>query len=463
MTRVLALDLGTSSARARLYDERGRHAEGVEAQERYTETRGHSGRLGEFDADELVGVVREAVEACLRRADGPVDAIAMSSFWHSLLALDARGRPLTAVSTWRDTRATAAAEDLARRLDGEAVHGRTGCPLHPSFWPARLLRLRREEQDVFHEAARFVSCPDYVLERLAGTLRTSLSMASATGLLRLDGRWDEELLRELQLDPERLPEISGEPVGAAEPWFPAWGDGACANVGAGCVTRERAALTIGTSGALRVVYETDEARPRAGLFLFRVDERRVVEGGSLSDGGNLWDWLERTLSEADSAGLADEPADGHGLTFLTLLGGERSPGWDARVRGGVVGLSFHSRPRDLVHAALEGVAFRVAEVAELLPEAREVVATGAALLRNRDWAQIVADVLGRPVRMSAVEEASARGAAVLALERLGEEAEPAPLADPLARREERTAIYRSARERQRALYDAIARAPLRRE
>jgi gluconokinase len=463
VTRVLALDLGTSSARARLYDERGRQAEGVEAQERYTETRGHSGRLGEFDADELVEVVRSAVEESLRAAGGPVEAVATSSFWHSLLALDARGRPLTPVSSWRDTRASDAAEELARRLDGEAVHRRTGCPLHSSFWPARLERLRREEPEVFRAAARFVSCPDYVLERLAGTLRTSLSTASATGLLGLDGRWDEELLGELELDPERLPEISDEPFGAAEPWFPAWGDGACANVGAGCVTRDRAALTIGTSGAFRVVYEADEPRARPGLFLFRVDGRRVVEGGSLSDGGNLWDWLERTLSETDADGLADEPADGHGLTFLTLLGGERSPGWDARVRGAVAGLSFHATPRELVHAALEGVAFRVAEVAELLPEAREVVATGAALLRNRDWAQIVADVLGRPVRMSAVEEASARGAAVLALERLGEAPEPAPLGDALEQREERTTIYLSARGRQRALYDAIARAPLRRD
>jgi gluconokinase len=463
VTRVLALDLGTSSARARVYDERGRHAEGVESQERYTATRGHSGRLGEFDADELVEVVRATVEDCLVKARGPVAAVATSSFWHSLLALDERGRPLTTVSTWRDTRAAADADELARRLDGEDVHRRTGCPLHPSFWPARLLRLRREEPDVFAEAARFVSFPDYVLERLAGTLRTSLSTASATGLLGLDGHWDEELLAELELEPERLPEISDEPVGAAEPWFPAWGDGACANVGAGCVTRDRAALTIGTSGALRVVYEAEQPRPRPGLFLYRVDGRRLVEGGSLSDGGNLWDWLERTLSETDADGLADEPADGHGLTFLALLGGERSPSWDARVRGGVAGLSFHTRPRDLVHAALEGVAFRVAEVAELLPEAREVVATGAALLENRDWAQIVADVLGRPVRMSAVEEASARGAAVLALERLGETPDEAPLGDRLARREERTTIYRSARGRQRALYDAIARAPLRRE
>jgi gluconokinase len=460
VTSVLALDIGTSSARARLYDERGRHVEGVEAQERYSATRGHSGRLGEFDADELVDVVREAVDEACREAES-VDAIAPSSFWHSMFALDARGRPLTSVSTWRDTRATRDAEELAARLDAGDVHRRTGCPLHPSFWPARLARLRREEPDVFGAAARFASFPDYVLERLAGSRQTSVSMASATGLWRVGGGWDEELLEALGVEPERLPEVAGEPAGDGVPWFPAWGDGACANVGAGCVTRERAALTIGTSAAYRVVYEAAEAEPRAGLFLFRVDERRVVEGGSLSDGGNLWDWLERTLAEVDATGLADEPADGHGLTFLALLGGERSPGWDARVRGAVAGLSFHTGPRELVHAALEGVAHRVAEVAELMPGVGEVVATGAALLRNPDWIRIVADVLGRPLRVSSVEEASARGAAVLALERLGETPDPAPVGDEVSPRAERTLIYRTARERQRALYDGIVRPPLR--
>jgi gluconokinase len=461
VTRVLALDLGTSSARARLYDERGRHAEGVEAQERYSDTRGHSGRLGEFNADELVDVVRQAVDETRREA-GSVDAVATSSFWHSLMAVDAAGRPLTSVSTWRDTRATPDAEELAARLDGADVHRRTGCPLHPSFWPARLARLRREEPDVFASAARFLSFPDYALLRLAGEAGTSLSMASGTGLLRVEGGWDDELLAVLGVEPERLPEISDEPVGADVPWFPAWGDGACANVGAGCVTRDRAALTIGTSAAYRVVYEAERPEPRSGLFLFRVDERRVVEGGSLSDGGNLWDWLERTLAEVDAEGLADEAADGHGLTFLSLLGGERSPGWDARVRGAVTGLSYHTGPRELVHAALEGVAFRVLEVADLVPEAREVVATGSALLKNPAWIQIVADVLGRPLQVSGVAEASARGAAVLVLERLGRTPEAAPIDREVAPREDRHAIYRSTKERQRALYDAIARAPLRR-
>ena len=145
----------------------------------------------------------------------------------------------------------------------------------------------------------------------------SLSVASATGLLDLDTReWDEELLAILGVERDKLPRVTDEPVGN---WQLARHDGACANVGAGCVTRRRAALTIGTSGALRTAYETEAPMPREGLFLFRVDDRRVVEGGALSDGGNLYGWLGTTLADADGS-LADRDPDSHGLTFVTFGG-----------------------------------------------------------------------------------------------------------------------------------------------
>jgi gluconokinase len=455
VTRVLALDVGTSSVRARLYDERGLHVEGVEAQERYTGTRGHSGRLGEFDADELVAVARDAVAEARREGAARVDAVAASCFWHSLVPVDSSGRAIGPVQTWRDVRAADEAEELGSLLGRRAVHGRTGAPLHPSFWPAKLLRLRRHEPELFGRAACFLSFSDYLLGRLAGSTRTSLSMASGTGLLELaSGAWDADLLDAIGLGPERLPEISDEPAAVEEPWFPALGDGACSNLGVGCVTPERAALMIGTSGAFRTV-ANERPAVRPGLFVYRVDGRRWVQGGSISDGGNLHDWLERTLAETDTSGLAEETPDGHGLTFLTLLGGERSPGWNARATGAVSGLTFRTEPRHIVQAALEGVAYRFAEIAELMPEVREVVATGAALLANADWAQILADVLGRPVAMSGIEEGSARGAAVAALERLGVEPSAAPLGMVLEPRLDRTEVYRAARGRQRELYERL--------
>jgi gluconokinase len=208
---------------------------------------------------------------------------------------------------------------------------------------------------------------------------------------------------------------------------------------------------IGTSGAYRVVREGEPA-PRDGLFSYLLDERRIVEGGSISDGGNLLAWLEETLKvETDDPG---EP-DSHGLTFLALLGGERSPGWNPRATGAIAGLTFEADPAGLRQAALEGVAYRVAEIAERMPEVREVVATGGALEEDAWWIQVFADVLTLPITASGVEEGSARGAAVHVLERLGVEPEPAPLGTTYEPDPERAEIYSAARERQRELYERL--------
>jgi len=437
VTRVLALDVGTSSVRARVFDESVE--DGDVARREYP---------GENDPDRLVDLARAAVAEANA---GDVDAAGTSCFGHSLLALDTDGWPLTPVLGWRDTRSADAAESLSRKLDVEAVHARTGCHVHTSYWPAKLAWLAAQQPGVFRAARRFVSFPEYLYTQLlrVDDVPMSLSVASATGLLNLHASaWDEELLATLGVDESQLPPISDEPVGD---WLLATHDGACANVGAGCVSRERAALTIGTSGAFRTVYETETPMPRAGLFLFRVDDRRVVEGGALSDGGNIYRWLSDTLADAGGS-LAGRDPDSHGLTFLTLLGGERSPGWHLHATGALHGLTFATTALDIRQAALEGVAFRFADVAESMPEVEDVVATGGALLRDEEWCQIVADALGRPITASGVREASLRGAAVLALEQLGESVPEAPLGLRFEPRPEHASAYLAARERQRELY-----------
>jgi gluconokinase len=443
--RVLALDVGTSSVRAHRFDESA-------LEDRVPARRDYA---GEDDPDRIVGLTREAIDDAGGFAD--VDAAATSCFGHSLIALDGNGRPLTPILSWRDTRSAGAADWLLRRLDDSAVHARTGCQIHTSYWPAKLAWLAQTQPQVFRGARRFVSFCDYLYEQLLGReVGTSIGMATPTGLVDLHTRtWDEELLGTLGLDADRLPQISDAPV---EGWYPAILDGACSNFGAGCVTRERAALTVGTSGALRTVYETERPQPRPGLFTHWVDGTRVVEGGSLSDGGNLHAWLDATL-KGDDVSLADRDPDSHGLTFLTLLGGERSPGWHQHAKGAIHGLTFDTTPTDLRQAGLEGVAFRFADVADLMPGLDEIVATGGALVGDPDWVQVLADVLGRPLRVSGVEEASLRGAAVIALERLGVTPAPAPLGRIVEPRSDRLDAFRAARERQRRLYEVVTSEP----
>ena len=420
---VLALDIGSSSVRAQRFDERG-EADGELRQEKY-------------EVDDPAEVA-----AAVRRVLAGEEPDATSCFAHSLVAVDRNWNALTPILGWRDTRSTDAADWLARKLDREAVHARTGAFLHPSFWPAKLAWLAKTEPETFGRTACFVSFADY----LRGEAETSLGMASTSGLLDFATQeWDAELLDILGVEEERLPRITDEPL---------WPDAACSNAGAGCTGRTRAALMVGTSGAFRVLYESERPQPKPGLFLYLADARRVVEGGALSDGGNLYGWLERTLGDA-SGSLAERDPSDHGLTFLPFLGGERSTGWNPHARGAVHGLTLETTPLDLRQAAYEGVAFRFAAIADLLPDVREVVATGAGLLHDRDWIQIMADALARPIHVSGVPEASLRGAAVLALERLGHEVAAAPIAEVVEPRADRAEAYRTAREQQQKLYEAL--------
>jgi gluconokinase len=420
---VLALDIGSSSVRAQRFDERG-EADGELRQEKY-------------ESDDPT-----AVAAAVRRVLGDEEPDATSCFAHSLVAVDEGWNALTPILGWRDTRSTDEADWLARKLDPEAVHARTGAFLHPSFWPAKLAWLAGTGPETFGRTACFVSFADY----LRGEAQTSLGMASTSGLLDLATQeWDAELLDILSVEEERLPRITDVPL---------WPDAACSNAGAGCTGRTRAALMVGTSGAFRVLYESERPQPKPGLFLYLADARRVVEGGALSDGGNLYGWLERTLGDA-SGSLAERDPSDHGLTFLPFLGGERSTGWNPHARGTIHGLTLQTTPLDLRQAAYEGVAFRFAAIADLLPDVREVVATGAGLLHDRDWIQIMADTLARPIHVSGVPEASLRGAAVLALERLGHEVAEAPIVEVVEPRADHAEAYRTAREQQQKLYEAL--------
>ena len=476
---VLALDVGTSSCRASLYDLLARPVEGAVVQIGYAPRVTPDGGA-ELNPHLLCEQVSAAIERVLaghqRRR---IVAVATTTFWHSLLGLDADGQPLTPVYLWLDARSRGEIPELRRALDERAVHARTGCVLHWSYWPAKLKWLRRTRPGLVDRVRRWVSLGELLLERLAGQALLSTSMASGTGLLDVHRcEWDAPVLEAIGVAPDRLGHIVPLRQTAMTrrwsalkdvPWLPAVGDGASSNLGAGCANADRFAVMIGTSGAERVVWSPPGAfEVPWGTWCYRIDERRLVMGGALNDGGSLFDWLRGTLrlpevavAEAEIARL--EP-DSHGLTVLPFWGGERSPGWADDARGAIVGLRLHTQPHDILRACMEAVALRFGEIDRILsrvmPNAREVVATGGALLHSPTWMQILADVLGRPVLASAEPQASSRGAALLALDTLGLLETPLDELRPDVSRRfepvpEHTRRYQAAAERQRHLYDAL--------
>src|SRR5882757_7064442 len=233
-----------------------------------------------------------------------IGAIVLSSQWHSIVALDSSGGALTPVITWADTRSVDL--DLGPSFDERAFHARTGAWLHRLYWTRRIPWLLSTDSP-----AAFAGLPDLVLERLTGERVTSVSIASGTGTLDLtSGEYDDEALEIAGVRADRLPSIvptgwtgslSAEyarrwPGLVGVPVHPPTGDGAASNVGTGGYDSGTAAVTVGTSAAVRVVHPIDDAPELPWeLWRYRVDDKRAVTGMAFSAAGNLHAWLTGVL------------------------------------------------------------------------------------------------------------------------------------------------------------------------
>lgn len=445
---VLGLDIGTSGVRAALFDADGEEISGASVRvDRWDRWQRGATDYATLDAETLLEQVAQTVDALLAKHDGtmvPIELIAISCFWHSLVGVDENGRATTPVLGWADPRAVAATYELRAELDEPRLHARTGCRFHPSYWPAKLRRLQNEEPEIFSSTKRWLSFAEYLTLHFFDETAASVSMASGTGLLNQHTcEWDGELLKALGLGVESLAEIAGADKtrrALVSTYAVRWpqlsdarlilpiGDGAANNIGAGCNSTEKVALMIGTSGAMRVCFEGEPPdRLPAELWCYRANRERILIGGALSDGGGLYNWIRESLLQEEAFETIESELellgpDAHGLTILPFWTGERSTGWTPDARGAIIGLSLQTRPIEVLRAAMEAIAYRFALIARALERfapGATIVASGHALRSSPTWVQILADVLGRRVMVSVLPEASMRGAALLALEAVG--------------------------------------------
>jgi gluconokinase len=483
---ILALDIGTSSVRAALYNANGNVLPETFVKNERTLALTEDGGA-EIDAEEAFSQVARAIDDVLKKAGsvkGRIEYAAASSFWHSLVGVDKGGAPTTRVFGWAETRPAKYLPGLRALQKEPGAHNRTGAHFHPSYWPAKLLWLQKDFPKVFKSTHTWLSFSDLVALRLFGRPVTSVSMASGTGIFNLRKCvWDKGLAGALNITSDRLPEIVEKdsdtfrlthefakrwPRLEDTEWFPAIGDGAANNIGAGCVKKNKAALMIGTSGAMRIAYRGDVPdRIPAGLWCYRIDRRRVIIGGALSDGGGLYKWLKDNLRLAGDdnkteAEIARRASDAHGLTFLPFLAGERSTGYHEHAAGAILGLKTSTDTIDIAQAALESVAYRFAAILERLTGItgiRDLIASGGALRASPVWTQIIADVLGRDMSLPDTREASSRGAVLLALETIGKidgiEKIPTPKGREFKFDKKRHAVYKKARERHEKYYDLV--------
>src|SRR5262249_16033820 len=209
---VLSIDVGTSSARAILYDALGRAVEGAQGRAAYLMTTTPDGGV-EMDPNQLLDLTVGAIDAAANAAGSLMNgvcSVAMCTFWHSVMGVDTDGRPVTPLYNWSDSRSREDARDLGRRFGTARIHSLTGAMPHSSYYPAKILWLRRTQPSLYGQIARWVSFGEYFYWRLFGRWLCSVSIASGTGLFNPNTcNWEREILDAVGLGHQHL-----SPLGA---------------------------------------------------------------------------------------------------------------------------------------------------------------------------------------------------------------------------------------------------------
>jgi gluconokinase len=471
---VLAIDIGSSSTRTALFDEQARRLPNTSANEQYSVRYSANGGA-ELSPSILLRAARHCYGQTLRQyrvsrtlKEIPITTIGCSAFWHGLLGLDRRLRPITPVFTWADSRARDDAKRLRKKFSEEEIHARTGCMLHSTFWPAKLLWLKRTQPQLFRRVAIWASPTDWIFRELFGANGCSASMASATGLYNLRSKsWDNELREICGLRLNQLSDIrqvadslrpSPQELRDAK-IFTAIGDGAAGNLGSGADCEGIAAINIGTSAAVRMMQRNRQAvrtKLPFGLFRYIVDLERSVIGGAVSNAGNLRQWCLRELRlEEDflrlERAVSRKAAAADPLTVLPFWVVERAPTWPDRQLGVIEGLNQATRATDIFRTITTSVCYRLADILDLIEKAtehsRRIIVSGG-ILHSRAAITLLADALGRDLDLIREPEASLRGAAVYALNQLGIKAEPATAIRSVKCNRALAAKHRERRDRQ---------------
>ncbi|WP_430786495.1 gluconokinase [Virgibacillus flavescens] len=478
----LGVDIGTTSTKAILYTKKGKV---ITSHTINYPLHTPNPLIAEQNPDEIMDAVLGTIREAIRKSDISKDQlnfISFSSAMHSFIAVDNEGELLTNSITWADTRSAEYAKKIKEEHNGHEIYLRTGTPIHAMSPLSKLVWLKAEKPDIFEKAAKFISIKEYVFYKLFGTYVVDYSIASATGLFNLKSlEWDAEALNLAGITADQLSEIvptthqisggkkeyhSYMGIDADVPFIIGASDGVLSNLGVNAIDPGVVAVTIGTSGAIRTVYNEPKTDPKGRIFCYALTENHWVIGGPVNNGGIILRWLrdEFAASEVETAKRLDiDPYDvltkiasgvnpgSDGLIFHPYMTGERAPLWNANARGSFFGLSIHHKKQHMIRAVLEGTIYNLFTVLlaleELTGEPKSIQATGG-FARSEMWRQLMADIFDKPVIVPESYESSCLGAVILGMYATGEISDFSIVSEMVGNTnthypvEETTAVYR---------------------
>ena len=438
---VLGVDIGTGSAKAIALNTDGK-VMGVSRF--YYPTNSPQPGYSEQDPE----IIWQAYVNCIKELITKIEhlplTVSISSCMHSLIVMNAENVAITPLITWADTRSKKIAGDLRKSEVAENIYDATGTPIHSMSPLCKIAWFKENEQQIFGKAFKFISIKEFIWYRLFNVYEVDASIASATGLFNIKNfEWNAVSLDICGITVDKLSNIvptdftrKGIRPGVAAllnipvdtTFCIGASDGCLANIGSYAIEQGIAALTIGTSGAVRIACNKPLVNFSAMIFNYVLDDKTFISGGPINNGGIVLKWLFKTfLNNADPSekdynyffkNIETIPAGCQGLLFIPYLYGERSPVWDENASGVFFGVkSFHTREHFL-KAGVEGICFALKNILQII-EASTVSITrlsvSGGFVNSKIWMRILADVTGKNLCLVQTEDASSIGAALLGM------------------------------------------------
>ena len=378
-----------------------------------------------------------------------VAAICFSAAMHSVLAVDKNGVPLGNAITWADNRGKAEADALKKQSLAKTIYDATGTPIHPMSPLIKIAWIKRHDKERFSKTDKFIAIKNYIIQQLTGECVIDYSLASATGLFNIHKlKWDSNALDYAGISAERLPEAVpvfystlklrreyqvslGLP--AKTKIITGASDGCMATLGAGVWGEGKATITIEQSGAVRVAGKKIVRDAKQRFFNYLLTEGYYVSGGPTNNGGVIFEWFAKQFGVFNEAyGIDDSlqklindamraPAGSDGLLFLPYLLGERAPLWNANARGAYFGINIKHEQKHFVRATLEGILYEIFSIGKILEEQRAFssLSINGSFASFPLWAQIIADMFGKPVSVNNSYDSIGTGALLLSQTEMG--------------------------------------------
>ncbi len=444
---TIGVDIGTTSTKAVLYQEDLQVVDSTYVGYAISQT---EAGMAEQDPKAIFQAVLSVIRTLMEKdkeIKNQVAFISFSSAMHSVIVVDEKDELLTNCIIWADNRPADLVAQLKENTNWRALYQKTGTPVHSMTPLSKIMWLKEYFPTILQKAKKIIGIKEYVLYQLTGEYKIDYSIASATGLFNIhELAWDKEILELVEIEESML----SQPVDVTHRWQTirepyaeqmsidsktdlviGASDGCLSNLGVGAMDPGETAITIGTSGAIRMVTNQIVLDAEGRTFCYYLSKDRWVIGGAVNNGGNVMAWLTSVLYPEGSQlvdnkvetrleqlnRLAEIVAPGaDGLFFLPYLNGERAPLWESEATGSYIGLASRHTTGHMVRAAMEGVMFNLYEVWQLIQEvggpSKTIKVTGG-FLNSPLWKQMLADIFGRPMQQPTSFESSCLGAVLL--------------------------------------------------